>query len=288
MFLKNLSDLRVIHEILSRHGFHFSKALGQNFLVDGTVCPRMADACGANAQTCVLEIGPGIGVLTVELAQRAKKVVAVELDDRLLPVLGETLAEFDNVKVVHGDVLELDLAALLKEAFGDDPVVVCANLPYYITTPILMRLLESDLPLDAITVMVQKEVADRLTAKPGGKNAGAITVCVDYYAEAEKLFAVPKDAFTPAPKVDSAVIRLTRRSAPPVEVNDPKAFFRLVKAAFAQRRKTAVNSLSSTLGLPKPKIAEALDACGLDANLRAEVLTTEDFAALYRALEADI
>lgn len=286
--MKNLSDLRVIHNILERHGFRFSKALGQNFLVDATVCPRMADSCGADENTCVLEIGPGIGVLTTELAQRAKKVVAVELDQRLLPVLEETLAEFDNVAVIQGDVLELDLSALLQENFGDDPAVVCANLPYYITTPILMRLLESGLPFNAITVMVQKEVADRLTARPGEKNAGAITVMVDYYAEAEKCFGVPKGAFTPAPKVDSAVIRLVRRAAPPVHVDDPKAFFRLVKAAFAQRRKTAVNSLSATLGVPKPAVTEALAACGLDANVRAEVLSTEDFAALFRALEASL
>lgn len=283
--MKNLSDLRVIHETLERHGFRFSKALGQNFLVDDTVCPRMAELCGADEKTCALEIGPGIGVLTAELAKRAKRVAAVELDQRLLPVLGETLAEFDNVTVVHGDVLELDLAALLQEQFGGDPVVVCANLPYYITTPILMRLLESGLPFRAITVMVQKEVADRLTARPGEKNAGAITVMVDYYAEAEKLFGVPKGAFTPAPKVDSAVIRLRRRAVPPVEIDDPAAFFRLVKAAFAQRRKTAVNSVSATLGVPKSAVAEALGVCGLDANVRAEVLSTEEFAALFRALE---
>ncbi len=286
--MKNLSDLRVIHETLERHGFRFSKALGQNFLVDGTVCPRMAELCGADEKTCVLEIGPGIGVLTAQLAQRAKKVLAVELDRRLLPVLGETLAEFGNVQIVHGDVLELDLSALLKEAFGSDPVVVCANLPYYITTPILMRLLESGLPFRAITVMVQKEVADRLTADVGGKNAGAITVMVDYYAEAETLFGVSKGAFTPAPKVDSAVIRLTRRAAPPVEVDDPQAFFRLVKAAFSQRRKTAANAVSATLGIPKPAVLDALGACGLDANVRAEVLSTEDFAVLYRTLEAHL
>lgn len=282
--MENLSDLRVIHSILERHGFRFSKALGQNFLVDATVCPRMAELCGADGNTCVLEIGPGIGVLTSELAQRAKKVVAVELDRRLLPVLNETLADFGNVKIVHGDVLELDLAALLRAEFGGDPVVVCANLPYYITTPILMRLLESGLPFEAITVMVQKEVADRLTARPGGKNAGAITVTVDYYAKAQKLFGVSKGAFTPSPKVDSAVIRLTRRAAPPVEVNDPQAFFRLVKAAFAQRRKTAVNSVSATLGIPKPVVADALVDCGLDVNVRAEALSTEALAALYRAL----
>ncbi len=280
-----MSNYAVIREILTRHGFRFSKALGQNFLVDGSVCPRMAENCLADKSTGVLEIGPGIGVLTKELTRVAAKVVAVELDQRLLPVLAETLQSCDNVEIVSGDVLELDLAALIKEHFDGMRVVVCANLPYYITTPILMRLLESGLPFDAITVMVQKEVAARLTARPGSKNAGAITVMVDYYAEAETLFGVPKGAFTPAPKVDSAVIRLIRRPAPPVDVTDAAAFFRLVKAAFAQRRKTAVNSVSATLGVPKESVANALTSCGLDVNVRAETLSTEDFAALFRALE---
>ena len=244
----------------------------------------MAELCLADANTGVLEIGPGVGVLTKELARVANKVVAVEVDDRLPPVLKETLQGFDNVEIVSGDVLELDLAALLNEHFGSMRVVGCANLPYYITAPILMRLLESGLPFEAITVMVQKEVADRLCAKPGEKNAGAITVMVDYYAEAEKLFGVPKGAFYPAPKVDSAVIRLTRRAAPPVELDDPAAFFRLVKAAFALRRKTAVNSVSATLGIPKPTVAEALECCGLDVNVRAEALTTEELAAFFEAL----
>ena len=282
--MENLSDLRVIEALLKRHGFHFSKALGQNFLVDETVCPRMAALCGADRDTCVLEIGPGIGVLTAELAKTAKKVVSIELDDRLLPLLNETLADYDNVEIVSGDVLKLDLPALFDEKFGASRVVVCANLPYYITTPILMRLLESELPVDAITVMVQKEVADRLCARPGEKNAGAITVCVDYYAHAEVLFGVPKGAFLPSPKVDSAVIRLTRREKPAVETNDVKAFFRLVKAAFAQRRKTAVNSISATLSVPKAQVAKALTDCGLSETVRAEALTSEDFAALYRAL----
>ena len=280
-----MSNYAVIREILTRHGFRFSKALGQNFLVDGSVCPRMAENCLADKSTGVLEIGPGIGVLTKELSRVAAKVVAVELDQRLLPVLAETLQCCDNVEIVSGDVLELDLAALIKEHFDGLCVVVCANLPYYITTPILMRLLESGLPFDAITVMVQKEVAARLTARPGSKDAGAITVMVDYYAEAETLFGVPKGAFTPAPKVDSAVIRLIRRPAPPVDVTDAAAFFRLVKAAFAQRRKTAVNSVSATLGVSKESVANALTSCGLDVNVRAETLSTEDFAALFRALE---
>ena len=245
----------------------------------------MAENCLADETTGVLEIGPGIGVLTKELSRVAAKVVAVELDRRLLNVLSETLQACKNVEIVSGDVLELDLAALLKEHFDGLRVVVCANLPYYITTPILMRLLESGPPFDAITVMVQKEVAARLTARPGSKEAGAITVMVDYYAEAETLFGVSRDAFTPAPNVDSAVIRLIRRAAPPVEVKDTAAFFKLVKAAFAQRRKTAVNSVSATLGVPKETVAKALTSCGLDVNVRAETLSTEDFAALFCAME---
>lgn len=279
-----LSDYSVVRSILTKHGFTFSKALGQNFLIDPTVCPRMAEACGAKDAVGVLEIGPGIGVLTKELSQVAKKVVAVELDARLPEVLAETLADCDNVTIVPGDILSLDLPALLQEQFGDGPVAVCANLPYYITSPVIMRLLESDLPFETITVMVQKEVADRLCAAPGTKAAGAITVCVDYYAKAQQLFSVPKGAFLPSPKVDSAVIQLKKRAAPPAAVKDKAAFFRLVKAAFAQRRKTALNSISNTLGTDKAKVAAALEVCGIAPDARSETLTTAQFAALLDAL----
>lgn len=282
--MATLTDPAVIREVLGRHGFSFSKALGQNFLINPAVCPKMAALCGADEGTGVLEIGPGVGVLTKELAQRAKRVVSVELDDRLLPVLGETLQAYDNVTVVHGDILKIDLAALFAAYFPGMRVVVCANLPYYITSPVILRLLESGLPIDAITVMVQKEVADRLCAKPGSKTAGALTVMADYYAEAQLLFDVSRGSFYPAPQVDSAVIRLSVRPAPAAAPADTAAFFRLVKAAFSQKRKTLANAVSSTLHCPKQTVADALEACGLPAAVRAEALTTAQFGALFAAL----
>lgn len=287
--MATLTDLSVIREILTRHGFSFSKALGQNFLVNPAVCPEMAALCGADKTTGVLEIGPGVGVLTKELAQRAGRVVSVELDERLLPVLAETLQAFGNVTVLHGDILKVDLAALFARYFSGMRVVVCANLPYYITSPVILRLLESGLPIEAITVMVQKEVADRLCAKPGAKTAGALTVMADYYAEAQKLFDVSRGSFYPAPQVDSAVIRLTMRPAPAADTADTAAFFRLVKAAFSQKRKTLANAVSSTLHCPKETVLDALNACGLPAAVRAEALTTARFGELFAALrERDI
>ena len=280
-----LSNPAVMQAVLKKHGFTFSKALGQNFLTDPTVCPRMAALCGAQDGAGVLEIGPGVGVLTRELSAAAETVVTVEVDARLLPVLAETLASCENVQVIHGDILKLDLPTLVREHFPGGRYVVCANLPYYITSPVIMHLLESEAPPEAITVMVQKEVADRLCAAPGTKDAGAITVCVDYYAEAQKLFNVPKGSFYPAPKVDSAVIQLKKRPAPTVEVADKAAFFRLVKAAFAQRRKTTCNSVSNTLGIPKAAVAAALTAIGADENVRSETLTTSQLAALAKALD---
>ncbi|MBR3551776.1 MAG: 16S rRNA (adenine(1518)-N(6)/adenine(1519)-N(6))-dimethyltransferase RsmA [Clostridia bacterium] len=279
-----LSNPAVMQAVLKKHGFTFSKALGQNFLTDPTVCPRMAASCGASDGVGVLEVGPGLGVLTRELSAAAARVVTVELDARLLPVLAETLDGCGNVQVIHGDILKLDLPALVRAHFPGGRYVVCANLPYYITSPVIMHLLESETPPEAITVMVQKEVADRLCAVPGTKDAGAVTVCVDYYAAAQKLFPVPKGSFYPVPKVDSAVIRLTKRPAPPVDVGDKEAFFRLVKAAFAQRRKTACNSVSNTLGIPKAAVAAALNAVGADENARSETLTTAQLAALAKAL----
>ena len=283
--MADLTDLAVIREVLWRHGFSCSKARGQNFLINPAVCPKMAALCGADEGVGVLEIGPGVGVLTKELAQRAKRVVSVELDDRLLPVLGETLQAYDNVTVVHDDILKTDLAALFAKYFSGLRAVVCANLPYYITSPVILRLLESGLPIDAITVMVQKEVADRLCAKPGGKTAGALTVMADYYAEAQKLFDVSRGSFYPAPQVDSAVIRLTMRPAPAAAAGDTAAFFRLVKAAFSQKRKTLSNAVSSTLHCPKKTVTEALEACGLPAAVRAEALTTAQFGDLFAALQ---
>lgn len=277
-----LTDVSYIRDVLDRHGFHFSKKLGQNFLINPSVCPRMAEACGATPDSGVLEIGPGIGVLTRELAQRAGKVVSIELDDRLPPVLAETLAGMDNVSFVWGDCMKLDLPAILQEHFGDRPVAVCANLPYYITSPIVMMLLESRLPVENITVMVQKEAAQRLCAVPGTREAGAVTLAVQYYAEAETLFGVSRGSFMPAPNVDSAVIRLSIRKEPPCAVHDERHMFRLIRAGFNQRRKTLLNSLTAA-GHSKADIAAALEAAGLSPTARAEELTLADWAALSNA-----
>ena len=280
-----LTDMGYIRSLLERHGFRFSKKLGQNFLINPSVCPRMAEACGCTPETGVLEIGPGFGVLTRELSLRAGKVVAIELDDRLPPVLAETLAGRDNVEIVSGDCMKLDLAALLREKFGDRPVAVCANLPYYITSPILMNLLESRLPVTGITVMVQKEAAQRLCARPGTREAGAVTLAVQYYAQAETLFSVSRGSFMPAPNVDSAVIRLTVRREPPCAVQDEKRMFRLIRAGFGQRRKTLPNSLSAA-GFSREAILAALAASGIAPTARAEELTLEQFAALSDCLQA--
>ena len=282
--MDRLSDIGTIKSLLSRHGFSFSKSLGQNFLINPTVCPRMASLCGADKETGVLEIGPGIGVLTTELCKQAKKVVAVELDRRLLPVLEETLEEFDNVNVIHGDVLKLDLAALLREEFPGMQVAVCANLPYYITSPILMALMESRLPVSSITVMVQKEAAERICAAPGTRASGAISLAVQYYARPKVLFEVSRGSFLPAPHVDSAVISLTVRETPPVQVRDERRLFAVIKAAFGQRRKTILNAVSAGLSIPKDALLAAIESAGLSPTARAEQLTLEQFAALVNVL----
>lgn len=284
MSKSSLSDPGHIKEVLSRHGFHFSKALGQNFLINPGVCPRMAAECGAQGCKGVIEVGPGIGVLTWELSQVAQKVCAIELDSRLFPVLEETLAGRDNVKLVPGDVMKLDLNQLIQQEFGSGPVCVCANLPYYITSPVILRLLEEGLPLTSITVMVQKEAAQRLCAAPGERECGAVSVAVHYRSQPKLLFQVGRGSFLPPPKVDSAVLRLDLRQEPPVSVADEDWFFRVSRAAFAQRRKTAANSLSATLGLPKPQVEQALAAAGAAENVRAERLTLEQLAALANAL----
>ncbi len=270
----NLSDIGTVRSILEKHGFTFSKALGQNFLINPAVCPEMAEEAVTSENDGVIEIGAGVGVLTAELCKRAKKVVSIELDKRLLPVLDETLAEFDNFEVVNEDILKVDLHELIKEKFHDcENVSVCANLPYYITSPVIMKLLEDKLPIKQIIIMVQREAADRLTAPVGSREAGAITVAVNYYAEAEKLFNVSKGSFVPSPKVDSAVIRLSIYDKPPIETKDEELFFKTVKAMFMQRRKTALNSVSAGLGIPKDTVVKALEMTGLDANVRAEKLT---------------
>ncbi len=285
VFMNNLSDISVIKSVLSRHGFTFSKALGQNFIINPGVCPRIAEEGGAGEGVGVLEVGAGIGVLTAELAKRASKVVCVELDTRLLPVLDETLGEFDNVKIINGDILKVDLHRILEDEFGNMPVVVCANLPYYITSPVIMRLLESRLKIDSVTVMVQKEAAVRLCADVGSRDSGAVTVAVNYYAEAQKLFDVSRGSFMPSPNVDSAVIRLDILKNPPIEVSDEKFFFSMVKAAFSQRRKTASNGISAGMGISKPTVIEAIEAADLSPTVRAEALTMEQLGRLCEELK---
>ena len=283
--MERLTNVNTVRELLTRHGFTFSKALGQNFLINPSVCPRMAQAAvNGGDNVGVLEIGPGIGVLTNELCKLARRVVAVELDKRLIPVLEETLSEYDNLRVINADVMELDLNKLIEEKFGGMDVVVCANLPYYITSPIIMKLLEDRLPVKTITVMVQKEAAQRLSAAPGSRDSSAITVAVSYYAEAQTLFGVSAGSFMPAPKVDSAVIQLTLRE-PSMKPRDEAALFRVIRAAFAQRRKTVLNSLSSSLGLDKSAVSDILVSVGVDPSARAERLTLDDFIRISDALQ---
>lgn len=281
----NLYDYNTLKRILSKHGFTFSKALGQNFLINQEVCPAMAQSLDANGKTGVLEIGPGVGVLTKELCERAGKVVAIELDKRLIPVLEETLADYDNVEVINDDVMKLDLHRLIEDKFSAcDCVKVCANLPYYITSPIVMTLLESRLPIDEIVVMVQKEAGERLCAEIGTRDAGAVTVAVNYYADSEILFDVGRESFMPSPKVDSVVIRLALRKESKYNVQNEKKLFSVVKCAFSQRRKTAANSISNTMGISKEKIFEVFDKLSLDRNIRAERLTMEDFISISQEL----
>lgn len=280
--MQNLTNLGTIREIMNRFGFTFSKSLGQNFIVNPSVCPRIAELGGAGPETGVLEIGAGFGVLTNELASRAKKVAVVELDSRLLPVLEYTLAEHQNVVVRNQDILKTDLPALLKEEFSGMEVVVCANLPYYITSPILMTLLESRLPIKAITVMVQKEAGERICAPMPSRACGAVTAAVRYYSEPRMLFPVSRGSFYPAPNVDSMVVRLDVRDRLSLEGEEERRLFRVVRAAFGQRRKTLSNTLASGLGLPKEAVAAAIASAGLKPSARPEELSLEQFVTLSR------
>lgn len=283
--MDKLCDIGEIKRIIESSGFSFSKALGQNFIVNPSVCPRMAEMCGADKECGVLEVGPGIGVLTNELCKVAKKVVAVELDKRLPEILAKTLSDHDNVKIVSGDIMELDLHKLIKDEFYGMDVVVCANLPYYITSPVIMKLLEERLPIKALTVMVQKEAADRLCAQMGTRAAGAVTAAVRYYSEPKLLFKVSAGSFMPAPKVDSAVIRLDIEGKTALDVKDEKLYFRVVRGAFSQRRKTISNSISSVLSIDKATLLSALEKAGVSPMARAEQLTLEDFASIANALK---
>ena len=287
--MPNLTDLSTIRDLCARYDFTLSKGFGQNFIINPGICPRIAEAAEIGPGWGVLEIGPGIGVLTEQLCKRADKVVSVEVDKRLPPLLAETMAGYDNFKLVLQDVLKVDLKALLAEEFGDKPVAVCANLPYYITSPILMRLLEEKLPIRNITVMVQREAAQRLCAAPGTREAGAISYAVAYYAQPKMLFTVQPGSFYPAPSVTSAVIRLDVRQEPPVELpgGQESAYFALIRAAFSQRRKTAANAIANGLKLPKAQVLAALQKAGMDKRARPEQLTLQDYAALLTALHED-
>ena len=281
----NLTNIGTVKEILGRHGFSFSKGLGQNFIINPDICPKIAENGNACQGFGVLEIGTGIGVLTAELAKRADKVTAVEIDSRLLPILGETLEEFDNVKIINEDVMKCDLHKLIDEEFGGFRVAVCANLPYYITSPIIMMLLENRLPIESITVMVQKEAAQRLCAKVGTRDSGAITVGVNYYGTVKKLFDVSRGSFMPAPNVDSAVIRIDLNTEHRLDKESERFFFKVVKAGFSQRRKTLANSLSSVMGIPKEKAYSALKGLGLPEAARMEQLDMEQLIALSAELQ---
>ena len=285
----NLTDINEIKALLNRNGFRFSKSLGQNFLCADWVPERTAEAAGIDAETGVLEVGPGVGCLTVALARRAKRVLSIELDSALKPVLAETLRGYENAEVIFGDVLKLDLPALAKERFADCArAVVCANLPYNITTPALTAFVKAGC-FGQITVMIQREVAQRVCARENTANYGAFTVLMQWHTEPELLFDVPPGCFIPAPKVTSSVVRLTRRDAPPVEVENEKRMYALVRAAFNQRRKTLCNAMIHGLGLSREQALSALAAAGLDARVRGEALSIPRFAALSDALgEGDV
>ena len=282
----NLCDINQIKALLARHGFRFSKSMGQNFLIEDRVPRDIAAASGAGPGVGVLEVGPGIGPLTVQLAGRADRVVSVELDRSLLPILTETLADCPNAEVVPGDILKTNIPALIGEKFQGVRAVACANLPYNITTPAITALIEANC-FDSITVMIQREVAKRICAAPGTADYGAFSVFCQYHTAPEYLFEVPPDCFLPAPKVTSAVVRMTPRPAPE-EVDDPDHFFRVVRAAFALRRKTLLNSLAAGLGTPREEIARAIARCSLPADIRGERLSIPQFAQLSKALRGSV
>lgn len=284
--MANLGNPQNTIELIKKYDFRFQKKYGQNFLIDTHVLDKIISAAGVTKEDMVLEIGPGIGTMTQYLAEAAREVVAVEIDDKLIPILEETLSEYDNVTIINEDILKLDIAKLADEKNGGKPIKVVANLPYYITTPIIMGLFESKVPLDNITIMVQKEVADRMQVGPGTKDYGALSLAVQYYAKPEIVANVPPNCFIPRPTVGSAVIRLKRYAEPPVTVADEKKMFSLVRASFNQRRKTLVNGLSNApgIGLNKEKVAEALEKMGLSPTIRGEALTLSQFAELSNLL----
>lgn len=273
--------------VLQKYNFNFQKKFGQNFLIDSNILENIIDAAEVTKEDCVLEIGPGIGTMTQYLCENAREVIAVEIDKKLIPILGDTLSAYDNISIINEDILKVDINKIVNEKNNGKPIKVVANLPYYITTPIIMGLFESHVPLDSITIMVQKEVADRMQVGPGTKDYGALSLAVQYYAKPKVELVVPATCFMPRPNVDSAVIKLTRHTQPPVDVKNEKLMFNIIRAAFNQRRKTLVNSLNNASGLSvnKEQILKALEDMGLLATIRGEALTLEQFADLSNRLE---
>lgn len=286
--MENLTNISTVKDILYKHGFNFSKGLGQNFLINPTVCPKIAEMGNAKQGYGILEIGTGIGVLTCELAKRSDKVVAVEIDTRLLPILEETLSEFNNIKIINDDVMKVDINKIIQDEFKGLKVCVCANLPYYITSPIIMMLLENHLPIESITVMVQKEAGQRLCAEVGTRETGAITVAVNYYGTVTKLFDVNRGSFMPSPNVDSCVIRIDINHDRKLYGDDEKFFFEVLKASFSQRRKTLSNTVSSSMGVSKTDVIKALENANISSTARAESLTMEQFINFAMELKSVI
>lgn len=284
----NLTNISTVKDILNRHGFSFSKGLGQNFLINPSVCPKIAEMGNANQDFGIIEIGTGFGTLTAELAKRAKKVVAIEIDSRLMPVLDETLAEFDNIKIINQDFMKSDLNQIISEEFSGMKVAVCANLPYYITSPVIMKLLESRLPIESITVMVQKEAGQRLCAEVGTRESGAITVAVNYYGKAVSLFDVSRGSFMPSPNVDSCVIRIDVNKNCSLEKDAEDFFFKIVKCGFAQRRKTIAKSISSQMNIEKSEIQSILKNMSLSVTARIEQLDMNELIKLSEKLRNSI
>ncbi len=284
--MKNLTNINTIKELLEKYGFKFSKSLGQNFLINPSVCPKIAELGKAEEGYGILEIGTGFGTLTAELAKRADKVTAVEIDSRLLPVLEETLSDFNNINVINDDIMKVNIKELIATEFSGMKKAVCANLPYYITSPVIMYLLESEIDVDAITVMVQKEAAQRLCAEVGTREAGAITAAVRYYGEAEMLFQVSRGSFMPAPNVDSAVIQIRPADTIKQLVEDKDIFFKVIKSGFSQRRKTMAKSLSSLLGISKENLYNIFDEMGITRTVRIEQLSIEQLAEFSNILKS--
>lgn len=284
MIMEKLTSPKTIESILKRYDLHFNKRFGQNFLIDDNIVKKIVEAGQVTRDDVVLEVGPGIGTMTHELAAHAKKVYSVEIDKKLIPVLADTLSDCDNVTIVEGDILKTDVGALLKEDLKESSLKIVANLPYYVTTPIIMGFLESDLPIDRMTFLIQKEVGERLCADPGTKAYGSLTIAAAFYAEMEIAFYVPASVFMPKPRVDSIVVTLEKRSAPPVELTDKALFFKVVRAAFQNRRKTLINSMQSAMDCSKEALLQAMAASEIEPTIRGEKLTSADFARLANAL----